>query len=100
MTGKNYQRFQRWNIRPGKTVMLLRSYNLLTAIIGFFIPTLVTATLLNRRPLKLLGYSAEDIRLHQVVLVVLLVGAALLVASSLSYFTNHYSHPGNVEDAV
>ncbi|MGZ8558670.1 MAG: CPBP family glutamic-type intramembrane protease [Chitinophagaceae bacterium] len=66
-----------------------------TVIIGFFIPTFVTAALLNKRPLKLLGFSFKGIKPGQVVLVILLIGASLLVATSLSYVTNHTPIPAN-----
>jgi len=64
-----------------------------TALVGFFIPTLIAATLLSKRPGKLLGFPSAGIRLNQVVLAVLLVGSALLVSSSLSYFTNSVPIP-------
>lgn len=60
----------------------------ITAIIGFFIPTLVTAAILNRKPFHLLGFNAANIRSGQVVLVILLIGSSLLVATSLSYLTD------------
>jgi membrane protease YdiL (CAAX protease family) len=60
----------------------------MTAILGFFVPTLVVAAMLNRRPFKLLGFSGPPITMKQVVLVILLIGVSLLVATSLSYLTN------------
>ena len=57
------------------------------AIFGFFIPALVTAALLNRKPLRLLGFS-PGIKISQAGLVVLIMVAALVVSSALSYFNN------------
>ena len=74
---------------------VLKIIQSVTVIIGFFIPTLLTAALLNKRPLKLLGFSPNGIKPGQVVLVILLIGASLLVATSLSYITNHTPIPAS-----
>jgi membrane protease YdiL (CAAX protease family) len=65
----------------------------LTAIVGFFIPTLVTAALLNKRPIKLLGFPSANTRPSQVGLVILVIGASLLVATSLSHITTYIPIP-------
>ncbi len=65
----------------------------MTAILGFFVPTVVVAAMLYRRPLKLLGFSGPPVTIRQIVLVVLLIGASLLVATSLSYLTNNTPIP-------
>lgn len=67
---------------------LMKVVQSLTAILGFFIPTLVTAAMLHRRPFRLLGFSGGGIRPGQIGLVILLIGLSLLVATSLSYLTN------------
>lgn len=64
------------------------------AVFGFFIPALVTAWLLNRQPLKLLGFS-PGIKISQAGLVVLIMGASLVVSASLSYFNNIIPIPGS-----
>ncbi len=92
MTGKSFAEMQKGMSNPANSDVM-KIIQSLTAIIGFFIPTVVTAALLNRRPLKLLGFSSTDIKLSQVGLVVLLVGASLLVATSLSYLTNNTPIP-------
>ena len=65
----------------------------MTAILGFFVPTVVVAAMLYRRPFKLLGFSGPPVTIRQIVLVVLLIGASLLVATSLSYLTNNTPIP-------
>jgi uncharacterized protein len=87
MTGKSISVFNNgvFTAADSSAIQIIQS---LTAIIGFFIPTLVTATILNRKPLQLLGYSTQKIRLQQVVLSLLLLGAALMVSTSLSHVTN------------
>lgn len=92
MTGKSFAEMQKGMSNPANSDVM-KIIQSLTAIIGFFIPTVVTAALLSRRPIKLLGFSSTDIKLSQVGLVVLLVGASLLVATSLSYLTNNTPIP-------
>ena len=92
MTGKNFTEIQQGMSDPAYS-SAMKIIQSLTAIMGFFIPTVVAAALLNRRPVKLLGFSPSGIRINQVGLVVLLIGASLLVATSLSYLTNHIPIP-------
>jgi len=87
MTGKNYAEMQKGMSNPAYSDVM-KIIQTLTAIIGFFIPTVVAAIFLNRRPLKLLGFSPANIKLSQVGLVILLIGASLMVATSLSHLTN------------
>ena len=92
MTGKSFTEMQKGMSDPANSDVM-KIIQAITAIIGFFVPTVVTAALLNKRPVKLLGFSSTDIKLSQVGLVILLVGASLLVATSLSYLTNNTPIP-------
>lgn len=92
MTGKSFTEMQKGMSDPANSDVM-KIIQAMTAIIGFFVPTVVTAALLNKRPMKLLGFSSTDIKLSQVGLVILLVGASLLVATSLSYLTNNTPIP-------
>ena len=92
MTGKNFLELQKGLSDPANSDVM-KIIQSITAVFGFFIPTFIAATLLNKKPVQLLGFSAAGIKLNQVVLAVLLVGSALLVSSSLSYFTNHIPIP-------
>ena len=87
MTGKIFSEMQKGMSDPANSDVM-KIIQAVTAIIGFLLPTLVTAALLNRRPIKLLGFSSTDIKPSQVGLVILLIGASLLVATSLSHITN------------
>ena len=66
----------------------------ITAVIGFFIPAFIAATLLNRKPVTIIGlfYSGNKAEPGGA-WSVLLVGSALFVSSSLSYFNNHIPIP-------
>jgi len=92
MTGKSFTELQKGLSDPANSDVM-KIIQSITALVGFFIPTLIAATLLSKRPIKLLGFSSVGIKLNQVVLAVLLVGSALLVSSSLSYFTNNVPIP-------
>jgi len=93
MTGKSFAAMEEGMSDPANSDVM-KIIQAVTAIIGFFIPTLVTAALLNKRPIKFLGFSTTGISISQVVLVILLVGASLMVATSLSYLTNNTPIPG------
>jgi len=59
-----------------------------TAIIGFFLPAFLTAFLLNRKPMKVLGYAGQP-KLGQILLVFAIMFLGLWVSSGLSYFNSH-----------
>jgi membrane protease YdiL (CAAX protease family) len=65
----------------------------LTAIVGFLIPTIFTAAFLSRRPFRLLGFPVDGIRINHIVLVIFIIGASLMVSSSLSFFTSSLPIP-------
>lgn len=65
---------------------------IIQAVFGFFLPTVLTAFLLNRKPMKLLGYSGL-VRSKQAGLVFLIMLSGLFVSTSLSYATNHLPIP-------
>lgn len=96
MTGKSFSEMQKGMSDPANSDVM-KIIQTVTAIIGFLLPTLVTAALLNRRPIKLLGFSSTDIKPSQVGLVILLIGASLLVATSLSHITNTIPIPKSWE---
>jgi membrane protease YdiL (CAAX protease family) len=92
ITGNPVAEMQKGMTNPANSDVM-KIIQSLTAVVGFLIPTIVAAALLNKRPLKLLGFSSADTRLSQVGLVILLIGASLLVATSLSYLTNNLPIP-------
>ena len=87
MTGKSYLEITKAVNDPAYSDVM-KIVQSVTAIFGFFIPTLVVAVLLHRRPMQLLGLQTRGLQVKQVLLVFLLVGVSLLVATSLSYLTN------------
>jgi membrane protease YdiL (CAAX protease family) len=64
----------------------------LISMLGFFIPAIIVAWLLNRQPLKLLGFSSH-ITPKQAGLVLLITGAAILIGGALSYFNHQLPIP-------
>ncbi len=83
MTGKSYEQFLTGMTDPGNA----RVYQItqcINAVIGFFFPTLIVASLLHRRPMKLLGFSS-NVTAQQVVLVFFITAAAVFVGGALSY---------------
>jgi uncharacterized protein len=63
-------------------------------MLGFFIPTVITAYLLHKQPLKLLGFSSR-ITVKQVTVILFIVAAALFVGSSLGYLNQEIPIPAN-----
>lgn len=59
----------------------------ITAIFGFLLPTIFTAFLMNRRPIRLLGFSPR-IKWSQVGLAILIMTLALFVSGALSWVTD------------
>ena len=84
MTGKSVAEMEKAMSDPANSGAA-KVLQCIQAIIGFFIPAVLTAYMLNRRPLRLLGYS-PDIKWKQTGLVILIMFLALLVSASLSYF--------------
>jgi membrane protease YdiL (CAAX protease family) len=94
MTGKPFSEMQAGMHDPAYS-NVMKIIQSVTAVIGFLLPTLITAALLHRRPMKLLGFSATNMKISQAVIVIVLVGASLLVATSLSYITNSLPIPAD-----
>jgi CAAX protease family protein len=84
MTGKSILDMEKYMTEPGysNAIKIIQS---ITAIVGFLIPSVFTAFLLNRRPFRLLGFSGT-IRWKQISLVAGIVVIALIVSGALSYF--------------
>lgn len=87
MTGKSIQVFQDGQLVAADS-NALKVMQVITAVMGFLLPTLLAAFLLHRRPFKLLGFSAGAVTGRQAGLVVLIMAAALFVSTSLSTLTD------------
>lgn len=66
---------------------LFRTFHILNQVVAYFIPAFITAALLHRKPVSLLGYQ-PGFRLNQAGIVLLIMIMALVAASGLSY-VNH-----------
>jgi membrane protease YdiL (CAAX protease family) len=62
--------------------------------LGFLIPTIITAWLLNKQPFKLLGFSTR-ITVKQIGVIFFIVGAALFVGGGLSYINQEIPIPAD-----
>jgi membrane protease YdiL (CAAX protease family) len=91
MTGISIKDMEKHSSNPANADAM-RIMQAMMAVLGFFVPAVVTAALLNRRPLNLLGFSRK-MKASQAGLVLLIVFAALIVSTSLSYFNNHIPIP-------
>lgn len=86
MTGLSIRQMESAMNDPANATALkiIQSIN---AIIGFFLPAVVTASLLNRRPMNLIGFKKE-ISWRQVGLVFAIVFIALFVSGFLSFIND------------
>lgn len=82
MTGKSIEAYSNPTIEDSNALKLIQA---IMAITAFLIPTIITATILSRRPLKLIGFQTRGIKPIQIGQVVLIMGAALFVSGALSY---------------
>jgi membrane protease YdiL (CAAX protease family) len=86
-TGKGFATMKEGMSDPAN-LNAMRILQSITAIVGFLLPTIATAIVLHRRPFKLMGFSPRGIRINQIGLVILIVGASLAVSTALSSVTN------------
>jgi CAAX protease family protein len=86
MTGKTMDAIKNGMIGPEDS-NAMKVIQTITAIVGFFIPAVVAAFVLNRKPFKLLGFSS-DIKPAQAGLVILIILSGMIVSSSLAYLNN------------
>lgn len=87
MTGKSFEVFQEGQLVAADS-NALKVMQVITAVMGFLLPTILAAFMLNRKPFRLLGFSAGTVSGRQVGLVVLIMAAALFVSTSLASFTD------------
>lgn len=67
---------------------------IITAVVGFFLPAVLTAFLLNRKPMKLIGFTSSP-KGMQLFLVFLIVIFGLMTSIGLSYFNEHFPIPNH-----
>jgi membrane protease YdiL (CAAX protease family) len=87
MTGKTMEALKalrKSQIGPEDS-LAMRLMQTITAIVGFFIPAVLAAYVLNRKPFKLLGFPG-NIKPGQAALVILIMLSGMIVSASLAYF--------------
>jgi len=93
LTGLGYADLQKNLTNPNPAYAnVMKLMQAISAIVGFFLPALATAAMLHRKPLRLLGFSTR-ISAEQIGLVILIIGASLIVSTSLSWFNHHIPVP-------
>lgn len=96
MTGTGFDTMEKGMGDPANA-NVMKIIQATTAIVGFFIPTLVTAFFINKKPLKLIGFSGPGVKVSQIGLVILIILASLFISSSLSYITRLVPLPENLK---
>ena len=91
MTGTSFEKMSEGLDNPANADAY-KLIQVITAVVGFFLPALLTAFLLNKRPMKLLGYSGKP-GSGQMLLVFFIMLFGLAVSSGLSYFNSHLPIP-------
>jgi membrane protease YdiL (CAAX protease family) len=92
-TGLGYKELQANLVNPDPGYAnIMKVMQAIIALVGFFIPAVVTAAVLNRKPMRLLGFSSR-IKAEQAGLVVLIIGVSLIVSTSFSWFNYHIPIP-------
>jgi len=94
-----------WTSMTGKSVMAMadadpadsNAFKVIQAVstmIGFFIPAMVTAALMNKKPSKLIGFS-KKVNSLQVLLVIAIMFTALFASGAFTYLNQHIPMPGS-----
>ncbi|HRO69626.1 MAG TPA: CPBP family intramembrane metalloprotease, partial [Chitinophagaceae bacterium] len=63
MTGRSFTEMAEGLKNPAYS-NVMKIVQTLTAVLGFFVPTVVAAFLLHKRPIKLLGFSGTGINMR------------------------------------
>jgi uncharacterized protein len=84
MTGQSFTNMEKGLSDPANSdaVKVIQS---IAAIVGFFLPTLLTAHMMNRKPFKLLGFQGRS-NITEFTIVLGIMLAALLVSGALGWF--------------
>ena len=94
-TGRKFAEMQDGMLDPAYS-NIMKLIQATTAIVGFLLPTIVTAALIHKKPFALLGFNG-GINCQQVALTVLIIVAALFIASSLSQITHMIPLPADLQ---
>lgn len=93
MTGEKFEVFIKGVVKPSyaNAYKVIQS---ITAIFSCLLPAILTAFLLNRKPLRLLGFSPQ-VKPNQVGLTILIILVALFISTSLAYFNQSLPIPAD-----
>jgi len=83
MTGKKIEALRSTNFDPADS-WAFKLIQGISQLLGYFIPTVITAALLTRKPMRVLGF-VKGFKLNQAGLTILIMIIALLAAAGLSY---------------
>ena len=83
-------------INDPKNANLLRLIQVVSVLISMFLPAFIVASILNKKPLQLLGYR-KDAEIKQVGIVLLIVLTSLFIAGSLGYLNKAIPLPANLK---
>lgn len=87
MTGESALKIEEGMMNPANS-NAVKVIQIITSIVAFLLPALLTAQMMNRQPMKLLGFKGK-IYLNEVALVFGIVLMALFVSAALSYFNQN-----------
>ena len=87
MTGESALKIEEGMLNPANS-NAVKVIQIITAVVGFLLPALLTAQILNRRPMKLLGFKGA-INWQEISLVFGIVLMALFVSAGLAYFNQN-----------
>ncbi|MFI5133136.1 MAG: type II CAAX prenyl endopeptidase Rce1 family protein [Chitinophagales bacterium] len=93
MTGTSFDAMQKEMDNPAYADAA-KVIQIITAFVGFFLPAVLTAFLLNKKPAKLLGFSGK-IKLGETALVIAIMIAGLIVSLFLAYLTQQIPIPAS-----
>jgi membrane protease YdiL (CAAX protease family) len=96
MTGTSILKMEKEMLNPANSGAI-KVIQCLTAIVGFLIPSILTARMLNRNPMKLMGF-AYRINISQLALVIGIMIAALFASTFFAYVNEHLPISAHVKE--
>ena len=93
MTGKSLKALSDGTVEPQDT-NAVRVVQCISAIVGFLLPAIATATMMHRRPMQLLGFTPR-LKPGQAGIVIVVMFVALIVSSAFSYLNHQFPIPAS-----
>lgn len=95
MTGQNFKNMEKGMNDPANS-SAIKIIQCITAIVGFLLPAIFTAFMLNRKPMNLLGFT-KKINWKQIGIVCAIMVTALFVSAFLSYVNERMPISGSLK---